>query len=109
MLSRCYLFFNKKRRAEYKLLDEMKGIGPLVVPGVFKAGYLVYGTSIIINSRTNPPTWNNPNSKPFENKYDLFISIPNEPWERKVTLEYVLENYSEKYSEKFLFNLNKFS
>ncbi len=110
-LSKMYLWRNKESKKELVLLEEMTGIEPVIFPNVNPSvkndtlifGYLVRGTSIILRPACSDY---DPHKK---GKYDIMIGLTVPPWERKVDLEYILDNYPDRVKQHFLFNLTKFN
>lgn len=111
IFSKLYLLKNKKLKKEMLLLEDMRGIAPIVFPGrggTWKFGYLVKGTSLMLYPRYVDKEHQDQKSSE-RLKYAIWIGLPEAPWESGVKMEYILENYPERISENFLFNLNKFN
>lgn len=110
LLSKIYLLTNKDLKEKLTLLDEMKGIAPIVYPDIrnsdLKFGYLVRGTSIILRPPNESDSRHDVRQK---NKYNIFIGLAEDPWEQSVNLEYVFDHYPDKIKQNFLFNLTKFN
>lgn len=109
LLTRAYLIVDRPRRKEFSLLDEMKGIDPIILPlndQSFKErnAYLVRGTSIILEQKKK----NEGFLENQEKKFNISVGIIDPPWEKRVDLQYIFDNYPVRIKQIFLFNLDKF-
>jgi len=98
LVTKAYLWKNKKEWKSFPLCLKMKRIHPVVLFPFEGEAYLVKGTSIVIYRHTPKGRYT------IEVLSKRLYSDDDE----EVDVEYILENYPEHISEDFIFNLNIF-
>ena len=96
LYSKYFLWKNKtKIKCKYELCSEFSGLWPIVWPESIDSNegelYLYFGTNIVVLK------------SPDDEFYRIFIDA------KEVGLEFLIDNYSEKTVEPFLFNINLFN
>lgn len=106
--SKIYLLKNRKLKQDFVLLNEMKGLEPVILfkKKENKCAYLVRGTSILILPRYTAASIS---MEEFIEKYAITVGLNIPPWQEQVKLEYIFDTFPERIKQKFLFSLHKFN